>query len=193
MTSKTPRRQAGTPSPRGDGRWDANPSFDRETATTSAPDRLGASARRHRKVPVVAKVTRDCCPARDSGSTQGTRPEVATRARNAEDREVGGTASERTHPSRHPATGVGDGREASTLASVREPAAKAASKGNKAQGGQADVHFQRCAPVRTTPRSKALRDSIPPVIGNNGAAGNGSVGTVGDTETKRSPGGQRQW
>jgi hypothetical protein len=57
--------------------------------------------------------------------------------------------------------------------------AKAASKGNKAQGGQVDAHPQQCAPIRTIPRSKALRDSVLSGIGNIGAAGNGSVGTVG--------------
>jgi hypothetical protein len=56
---------------------------------------------------------------------------------------------------------------------------KAASKGNKAQGGQAGVHPQKCATVRTILRSKALRNSVLSGIGRNGAAGNGSVGTVG--------------
>jgi hypothetical protein len=44
---------------------------------------------------------------------------------------------------------------------------KATSKGDKAQGGQAAMHPQKCTVVRTSPRSKASRDRALPIRSSN--------------------------
>jgi len=92
------------------------------------------------------------------------------------DRKVGQHGTER--PTARWATPRGDGRRM---------VGKAASKGNEAQGGQAVAHLQHGErTVRTLSRSKALRDDVLSGIGNSGAAGNGSVGTVDGGERAKS-------
>lgn len=55
----------------------------------------------------------------------------------------------------------GAGRHPSPLARKGWP--KATSKGDKAQGGQAAMHPQKCTAVRTSSRSKASRDRALPI------------------------------